>query len=429
MIKTRLKKMKTRKLFLLPAVCCALALTLGACGEGKQKNAKAKAEAKAETDAEALRDAADKAGLILSEDATTITGVKDKGIKSVVIPNGVTSIGNSAFSGCSSLTSITIPDSVTSIGEMAFYNCSSLKSITIPDSVTSIGNYAFFGCDSLTSLTIPDSVTGIGKNAFNLNSSCRIKTVSYSPAFETLPDGILINKKHKALVRTPENLSGGYTIPTGVTSIGAYAFSFCSDLTSITIPDSVTSIGDSAFSFCSNLTSVTIPDKVTSIGKGAFRGVQSVQVSTKNPVFSVDGSGVLINKKEKKLLYVPANVSGHYTIPSSVTSIGDGAFWGCSNLTRITIPDSVTSIGDNAFWDCDNLTSVTIGNGVTSIGEWAFEGCSSLRSVTIPTSVTSIGESAFLGCKNLTSITIPAKFTDEDVKEWNLSYRCIIIRR
>ena len=259
--------MKTRKLFLLPAVCCALALTLGVCGEEKQENAKAEAEAKG------------KAKLIFSEDGKTLTGVKYKGIKPVVIPNGVTSIG-----------------------EGAFFFCSSLKSITIPDSVTSIGD-------------------------------------------------------------------------------------------------------------------------------GAFRCVQSVQVSTKNPVFSVDGSGVLINKKEKKLLYVPANVSGHYTIPSSVTSIGDGAFWGCSNLTRITIPDSVTSIGDNAFWDCDNLTSVTIGNGVTSIGEWAFEGCSSLRSVTIPTSVTSIGESAFLGCKNLTSITIPAKFTDEDVKEWNLSYRCIIIRR
>ena len=123
--------MKTRRLFLLPAVCCALALTLGACGDEKQENAKAKAEA----EAEALRDAADKAGLILSEDATTVTGVKDKGIKSVVIPDSVTSIGAGAFSRCP-LTSVTIPDSVTSIGESAFRGCKNLSSLTIPAKFT-----------------------------------------------------------------------------------------------------------------------------------------------------------------------------------------------------------------------------------------------------------------------------------------------------
>ena len=125
--------MKTRKLFLLPAVCCALVLTLGACGEGKQENAK----------------------LTLSEDGKTITGVKDKGFKSVVIPDGVTSIGESAFYDCKSLTSVTIPDSVTSIGSGAFYWCTSLTSVTIPDSVTSIGTLAFEACFQLTSVTIP----------------------------------------------------------------------------------------------------------------------------------------------------------------------------------------------------------------------------------------------------------------------------------
>ena len=372
--------MKLQKLFVLPAVCCALALTLGAYGEEKQENAKAKAEANTEADAKAKAEAEEKAKLIFSEDGKTVTGVKDKGIKSVVIPNGVTSIGNRAFSGCSSLTSI----------------------------------------------TIPDSVTGIGKNAFN-----RIKTVFYSPAFETLPDGTLINKKHKALVRVPENLSGGYTIPTGVTSIGAYAFFDCTSLTSITIPDSVTSIGDRAFEDCFSLTSITIPDSVTSIGDGAFRGVQSVQVSTKNPVFSVDGRGVLINKKEKKLLYAPPSLSGNYTIPSGVKSIGNSAFRGCKNLTSITIPDSVTSIGGLAFSRCTSLTSITIPSSVTSIGGLAFFRCSSLTSITISDSVTSIERDAFSCCTSLTSITIPSRFTDEDVKKWAVPVpsNCKVIRK
>ena len=128
--------MKTRKLFVLPAICCALALTLGAYGEEKQENAKAEAEATTEADAKAKAEAEEKAKLIFSEGGKTITGVKDKGIKSVVIPNGVTSIGNRAFSGCSSLTSITIPDSVTSIGREAFSDCSSLKRLTIPAKFT-----------------------------------------------------------------------------------------------------------------------------------------------------------------------------------------------------------------------------------------------------------------------------------------------------
>ncbi len=138
---------------------------------------------------------------------------------SFVVPDSVTSIGNCAFYGCTSLTTITIPDSVTSIGDYAFYGCTSLTTITIPDSVTSIGDYAFSSCTSLTSITIPDSVTSIGDRAFY---NCRSLT--------------------------------SITIPDSVTSIGDYAFYRCYSLTSITIPDSVTSIGDSAFAYCGSLT-------------------------------------------------------------------------------------------------------------------------------------------------------------------------------
>ena len=271
-----------------------------------------------------------------------------KSLTGVTIPDSVTSIGGSAFYGCTSLTSVTIPDSVTSIGGSAFGNCKSLTNMTIPDSVTLIGNGAFLGCTSLTSVTIPDSVTSIGERAF---SECTSLT--------------------------------SVTIPDSVTSIGDGAFLGCTSLTSVTIPDSVTSIGERAFSECTSLTSVTIPDSVTSIGDGAFASCTSltgIWVAEGNNDYSSDASGVLFNKDKITLVQCPGTFR-EYTIPDSVTSIGEQAFMGCSSLTSVTIPDSVTSIHWGAFYDCTSLTSVTIPDSVTSIGAWAFRDCTSLTDV------------------------------------------------
>ena len=299
-------------------------------------------------------------------------------VKSAVIADGVTSIGNQAFSECTSLTSVTIPDSVTSIGGWAFSECTSLTSVTIPDSVTSIDWCAFYKCGSLTSVTIPDSVTLIGNSAFQ----------------------------------------------------------GCTSLTSVTIPNSVTSIGERAFSECTSLTSVTIPDSVTSIGNQAFASCTSltgIWVAEGNSHYASDASGVLFNKDKITLVQCPGAFR-EYTIPDSVTSIGEFAFrdcssltsvtipnsvtsiglcafYGCTSLTSVTIPDSVTSIGREAFCNCTSLTSVTIPNSMTSIGEHVFEDCTSLTSVTIPDSVTSIGERAFDSCTSLTSVTIPDSVT------------------
>ena len=192
-----------------------------------------------------------------------------------------------------------------------------------------------------------------------------------------------------------------------VTSTGEWAFYGCSGLTSVTIPNSVTSIGKAAFAYCSGLTSVTIPNSVTSIGEGAFAvctGLTSINVASDNSNYcSVDG--VLFNKDKTTLIQYPGGKQGAYTIPNSVTSIGETAFYGCTGLTSVTIPNSVTSIGEWAFAYCSGLTSVTIPNSVTSIGKAAFAHCSGLTSVTIPNSVTSIGEAAFYGCSGLTSVT------------------------
>ena len=327
---------------------------------------------------------------------------KRRTIDSVLIEDGVTSIGRGAFNECTSLTSVTIPNSVKRINDGAFIYCHSLTSVTIPDGITSIGNDVFNDCDSLTSVTIPNSVTRIGRWTF---SYCRSLT--------------------------------SVTIPNSVTSIGDYAFNCCSSLTSVTIPDSVTSIGDSAFMGCDSLTSVTIPNSVTSIGGSAFTAcdkLTAIEVSADNSRFcSIDG--VLFNKNRTELICCPAGKTvSHYTIPNSVTSIDDYAFYYCSSLTSVTIPDSVKSIGERAFCYCDSLTSVTIPDGVTSIGDfefgwcrsltsvkipnsvtsigiWAFYACHSLTSVTVPDGVTSIGESAFFGCNSLTSATIPDSVT------------------
>ena len=295
------------------------------------------------------------------------------------LPKGTTSIGNSAFSRCTGLTSITIPSSVTSIGGHAFDGCTGLTSITIPSSVTSIGVSAFDGCTGLTSITIPDSVTSIGIGAFD---GCTGLT--------------------------------SITIPSSVTSIGNTAFSGCTGLTSITIPSSVTSIENMAFYKCTGLTSITIPSSVTSIGIGAFSGctnLTNITVDEKNTIYdSRNNCNAIINKETNTLIQGCKTT----TILSSVTSIGDSAFSGCTGLTSITIPSSVTSIGNMAFSRCTGLTSITIPDSVKSIGFNVFVGCTGLISITIPDSVTSIGNSAFSGCTNLTNV----KYTGTEEK-WN----------
>ena len=380
-------------------------------------------------------------------------------IKSVIIENGVTSIGDGVFQGCTSLRSVTIPDSVTSIGDDAFYGCYftsenfvnnsnvelddsskptivdtdaggfcikdnelvnmrptyAIGEITIPDSVTSISDYAFNDCTSLTSVTIPDSVTSIDDWTFSSCTSLTSIEVSGNNKNYSSADGVLFNKDKSELITYPAGKTDSeYVIPNSVISIGDSAFENCTSLTSVTIPDSVTSIGRYTFENCTSLTSVTIPNSVTSIGDDAFYNCTSLtSVTIPDSVTSI-GSGAFSNCTSLKSIEVSGNNKSY--------SSADGVLFNKDKSELITypagktdseyvIPNSVISIGDSAFENCTSLTSVTIPDSVTSIGDYAFCNCTSLTSVTIPDSVTSIGDYAFCNCTSLTSVTIPDSVT------------------
>ena len=398
---------------------------------------------------------------------------RSAGLTSISIPNSVTSIGNYAFLGCTGIISITIPNSVTSIGDQAFYGCTGITSITIPNSVTSIGGQAFYGCTGLTSITIPNSVTSIGNYAFlGCTSITSINADTDNPNYSSI-EGVLFNKNETILIQYPAGKHGEYIIPNSVTSIGECAFWGCTGITSITITNRVTSIGSYAFLGCTGLTSVTIPNSVTSIGREAFFGCTGLTEFFNHSISPQISEGMFANVDlSQATLRVPAcfldayltadvwkefgtkeaietKVGGNVTtmtwslyedgtliicgtgdmpdwewedtpwydvrasittviIGNGVSTIGRYAFYYCTNLTSITIPNSVTSIGDGAFSGCTGLTSITIPNSVTSIGNSAFWTCRSLTSITIPNSVTSIGMQAFYNCTGLTSIDVAA---------------------
>ncbi len=316
-------------------------------------------------------------------------------LTSITIPASVTSIGQQVFHGCSSLASINVSEgnskyhsdgnclistkqkmviagcknsvipsdgSVTSIGNYAFSNCTTLKNITIPDSITKIFDHAFWLCSGFTNIYIPNSVSEIGTSAFQ--GCSKLLSVTFEENNQSL---YFYSGSQFAGCLSLTTIN----IPDGATSISHGMFSGCSSLTSITIPDSVTSIGNYAFSGCSSLTNITIPDSVISIGSSAFSGCSSLMSIT------IPDSVTVISN----YAFYGCSSLASIVIPDSVTSIGNHAFSGCRSLTNITIPDSVTSIGEYAFWDCSSLTSINIPDGVTSIGSCAFNNCSSLKTV------------------------------------------------
>lgn len=365
-------------------------------------------------------------------------------LTSVAIPASVTDIGGWAFCWCFGLTNIlvdaanasysdsdgilfdksqttliqcpngkvgdvTFPDTVTNIGGWAFYYCTNLASIRIPGSVNVIGDNAFCCCIGLTNVTIPDSVISIGDGAFRDCLNLIAIDVDAANGSYTSVDGSLISKSQSMLIQCPGGRAGGYTVPSIVTSIGYEAFWNSSHLTSISIPIGVTNIARGAFIYCSNLKAFTVDEA--------------------NAAYS-EVDGILFNKSKNTLVGYPCSRIGEFTIPSNVTTIGDGAFFGCAGLTGVTmsnglaiisqfafysctsltsimVPDSVISIGDSAFSHCTGLTNIIIPSSVVAIEDGMCNYCTNLTSIAIPDSIVSIGDSAFYSCNRLTNVAIP----------------------
>lgn len=374
---------------------------------------------------------------------------------SITIPNSVTSIGVEAFHACVKLTSVTIPNSVSIIGDAAFRDCA-FTSIRIPNSVKSIGISVFSRCRALTTIIVEE-----GNNKYDSRDNC-------NAIIETSTNTLIAGCKESSIPNGVTAIGDqafrdihGMTsvlIPSSVTNIGLFAFLSCGDLTSITIGINVTKIRTYAFYECNGLNTVTslnpipptIEDNFTfssysatlQVPRGSKTAYQSaeywknftniVEIESENIIFAdatvkaicvanwdTNGDGELNKTEAAAVTNLGTVFKNHTDIYSfeelkyfaGLTSISDGAFWGCSNMSSISIPDAVTSIDEAAFISCSNLTSITIPKKVTSIGKGAFFGCSSLSSVNIPEHITIIEEAVFQRCYNLTTIIIPQGVT------------------
>ncbi|MGN1317157.1 MAG: leucine-rich repeat protein [Acutalibacteraceae bacterium] len=381
-------------------------------------------------------------------------------LTSVTIPASVTSIGNEAFLYCEKLTSVTIPASVTSMGVSVFKNCSKLTDISvdaantnycdvdgvlfnknkttiiqypkgksgtsyaIPSGVEKIEEKCFSGCNLLESVSVPESVTDIGEQAFYYCG--KLATVSGGENIKNIGD----------LAFYECILLSTFTMPGNLVTIGKQAFFDC-PIASVTLPKTLTSIGDRAFGCCSALKSITIPASVVTIGSEPFLLCESLavlKVDADNEFYS-SKSNVLFNKDQTELILCPVGKQyDTYEIPSTVKTVNDRAFYGCSSLTRIyaseglevigdyafsnctnlvsfTMPDTVTEIGSNVFNFCSNLITVKLSENITIIGASCFKNCNKLVSVVIPEGVTRICTEAFNYCENLTAVVIPASAT------------------
>jgi len=307
--------------------------------------------------------------------------------------------------------------------------------VIIPEGVTEIGEDVFVGCEKITEIVIPASVETID-DSFNYHKSLRAFTVAGGNKEFKSVDGVLYSKDGKTLSSYPCGKEDeSFTVPDGVTKIDSFganeslvsvklpdslekigdsAFCDCEALESITLPDSLEEIGDSAFSGCKALESIKIPASVTEIVSNAFSWCEalcSIAVASGNEEYkSVDG--VLYSKDGKTLLSYPSGKEDEsFTVPDGVTKIDDSAFYDCNALESITLPASITKIGKYAFYECNALESIKLPDGVKEIGDSAFRGCEALESIKLPDGVKKIGDSAFYGCEALESITLPASIT------------------
>ncbi len=403
-------------------------------------------------------------------------------VQTATLKANTVGIADGAFSSNTSLTSITVNNDLTTVGANAFWGCTNLENVTLPASVTRVGEDAFDGCSKLLTtengvqyvdkwvvgydieaqtsatlkadtvgiadgafylskvegVTLPATVTVIPYNAFYVCKNLTEINVADDNAQFSSVDGVLYNKNKSSLLFYPTGkVAESFTIPASVTTLGAYSFSYCKNLTSISIPETVTDIGMFAFEESSKIATITVGDNVKNIGRSAFvrcaeltkihlglgleelgkdpfsgcNKLREITVAETHEKYSVV-NGHLYNKDKSKLLqFTPGSTLTEFRIPETVSTIGAYAFSACNNLRSVTLPSNVKTIEEHAFSWCKNLGKIgegqlTIRNGLQTIGDYAFFRCETLNHVLLPISVTTIGNFAFSNCENLTSINI-----------------------
>ena len=295
----------------------------------------------------------------LSEDETyyIVSNKSDYKYDIAVIPSlynnkPVREIKDRAFFGCNNVSSIYFSNSITSIGNYAFYGCSSLASLAIPDSITKIEDFSFQSCTSLKYLTIPDSVTTIGEYAFSWCSSLT-----------------------------------SLAIPNSVKSIGTLAFSYCSSLTSITIPNSVTTIGDYVSRYCYRLVEIINKSDIElTVGSNdekniAYYAKSIVDDESKTKLSRTEDDFILCTIDDEVILVSYLGDSENVVIPSNITTIGNGAFYDCSNIQSIELTNHVTLIRENALYGCSSLASIKMSNSMQKIESNAIMKCEYLKTI------------------------------------------------
>lgn len=307
------------------------------------------------------------------------------GLRGVVIPDTVASIGQSAFSRCSGLAAVVIPESVTSIGNQAFRECTSLAEVTIPDTVTSMGTWVFAKCSGLTQIHLPQGIKEIPSYTLY---GCSSLTEIHIPASVTTLGAYALSACH------------GLTeveLPQGMVTIGNQVFDQCANLTKVTIPDSVTSIGNGAFRLCTSLEEVMIPDSVTALGASAFEGCSVLtRVTLSNQIRAL-----------KDNTFKQCVSLTEITLPEALRTIGKRTFEGCVSLTGMTLPTLVESVGDYAFYQCGGLEKVIMGDQIASLGAYSFAECEAMTEVILSGGLKILGDHAFAECENIKALELP----------------------
>ena len=352
----------------------------------------------------------------------------------IVIPDGVTAIGQNAFGTyfkSAPVTSVVIPEGVTSIGGEAFYRCKTLKSVTLPSTLTHIYANAFYQCEALEDINLPEGLKIIGPNAFQYCSA--LEKVILPESLTELHRGSFYSCKALKDIVIPGGVKTvgqsafgqcealtSVVIGEGIAAIEREAFFPCRSLTSVSLPQSLKSIGMSAFSHCASLKEIVIPEGVEEIGPLAFNNTE-VSLFDENGLFIF--RGVLLGVKEQEHIEIPEGVTeiAAYTfyklknvhtvsLPSTLQKIAQRAFCECEGLKEVSIPDSVTEIGESAFYYCKALTSMKMSANVSVIEELVF-AYSGLTEVVLPEGVTTIRGGAFRNCEKLKSVTLPQTLT------------------